>query len=244
VDPFGFPGPYLDGACRQMTRGGILAVTATDCGALCGSYPRAGKRKYWAQGLRNMFMHESGLRILARRVQLIAAQYDRAAIPIFSYSKDHYMRIFFSMIKGRTAADGILEGHGSIAYCEKCLSWDSGKYPDQMCTCGQKRQIAGPLYLGQLWDHTLIQNIAEDNPYADLQSFLDQLVVESKIDSVGFYDLHMVAKYKGIHNIPKRDVVMERLKVMGHEVSTTHFTGKGIRTHAKMSDLLVAMKGD
>ena len=86
IDPFGTPNPYLDSACRRLARNGILAVTATDTSALCGTYPGACIRKYWAIPRKDCMMHETGLRILIRKAQLVAAQYDKALNPIFSYS--------------------------------------------------------------------------------------------------------------------------------------------------------------
>src|SRR3989338_11110280 len=85
VDPFGTPNPFLDAACKRLARDGILAVTATDTSALAGTYPQACIRKYWAAPKKDALMHETGLRILIRKIQLVAAQYDKALTPIFSY---------------------------------------------------------------------------------------------------------------------------------------------------------------
>jgi len=98
IDPFGTPNPFLDSAVKRISRNGILAVTATDTSALAGTYPDACMRKYWAAPLRNELKHEIGIRILTRKIQLVAAQYDKALVPIFSYSKDHYFRVF-SVVK-------------------------------------------------------------------------------------------------------------------------------------------------
>ena len=57
-------------------------------------------------------MHETGLRILIRKIQLVAAQYDKALTPIFSYSKEHYMRAFLKNEKGKHKVDKILKLHG------------------------------------------------------------------------------------------------------------------------------------
>jgi len=92
VDPFGTPNPFLDSAVKRISREGILAVTATDTAPLAGTYPKACKRKYWAMPLRNHEMHEIGLRILIRKVQLIGAQFDKALTPVLSFYKDHYLR--------------------------------------------------------------------------------------------------------------------------------------------------------
>ena len=49
-------------------------------------------------------MHETGIRILIRKIQLIGAQYNKALTPIFSYSKEHYFRVFLKCEKGKEAA--------------------------------------------------------------------------------------------------------------------------------------------
>ena len=38
LDPFGSPNPFLDATARRLSRNGILAVTATDTGALAGAF--------------------------------------------------------------------------------------------------------------------------------------------------------------------------------------------------------------
>src|SRR3989338_5496254 len=127
IDPFGSPNFMLDAACKRLARGGILAVTATDTSALCGTFPKACIRKYWALPKKGPIMHETGLRILIRKIQLIAAQYGKALIPVFSYSKEHYMRVFLKNLKGKEKADGILKLHGM----------SNG---------------VGPMWLGSLWE--------------------------------------------------------------------------------------------
>ena len=69
LDPFGPPVAFLDSTCKRIARDGILAATATDTSALCGSFPDACKRKYAATPLRCPIMHELGLRILIKKCQ-------------------------------------------------------------------------------------------------------------------------------------------------------------------------------
>ena len=88
----------LDSAIKRISRNGILAVTNTDTAALTGTYPKACIRKYWSMPKRDYMMHETGLRILIRKVQLVGMQYEKALYPIFSYFKDHYFRIFFQCV--------------------------------------------------------------------------------------------------------------------------------------------------
>jgi tRNA (guanine26-N2/guanine27-N2)-dimethyltransferase len=52
IDPFGPPVHFIDSALRSIRDKGVLAVTATDTSALCGTYPKACRRKYDATPLK------------------------------------------------------------------------------------------------------------------------------------------------------------------------------------------------
>ncbi|MAF34477.1 tRNA (guanine(10)-N(2))-dimethyltransferase, partial [Candidatus Woesearchaeota archaeon] len=137
IDPFGSPNPFLDAAVRSTKNKGILAITATDTAPLSGTYPKTCKRKYWANPVKDSQMHETGIRILIRKVQLVAAQYDKALTPIYSHSNDHYFRIYLRCERGKERVDKILKQHGIHGE-------------------------AGPLWLGKLWDAALAKKIAKD----------------------------------------------------------------------------------
>jgi len=137
IDPFGTPNPFLDSAVKALSRNSILAVTATDTAPLAGTYPNACRRKYWASPKLDSNKHETGLRILIRKIQLIAAQYEKALTPILSYYHEHYFRVFFKCEKGKTKIDKIIKQHGMF-------------------------NNAGPLWLGNLWDCRLIKKLKTD----------------------------------------------------------------------------------
>src|SRR3989344_4303581 len=189
IDPFGSPVKFLDASVARLAREGILAVTATDTGALSGSFPEACLRKYWAIPLRNELMHEIGLRILIRRVQLAGSVYDKALIPILSYSKEHYMRIFFYCEKGKEKVDDILKLHKYFEF---------------------KNENYGPIWLGKLGDSKILKKVIEnyskiygtDLRKSDMK-FLKKLHSESLINQIGFYDLHALGKRFKIA-IPKK----------------------------------------
>lgn len=155
IDPFGSPNFFLDSAIKRLARDGILAVTATDTSALSGTFIKPCLRKYWAKPSHNYLMHEVGIRILIRKVQLIAAQYEKALTPIFSHSTKHYMRVYFKCEKGKQKADVVLKKHGEF-------------------------ENAGPMWLGQLWDKKLVKkmdlgelNIIKDEAMIDNIGFYD-----------------------------------------------------------------------
>jgi len=206
VDPFGSPNFLLNSAVVRLSRSGILAVTATDTSALAGTYPEACLRKYWAKPLKNELMHEIGLRILIRKVQLVGVQFNKALLPIFSYSKDHYMRVFFECRKSKEECDKVLQQHGFF-------------------------QEAGPVWLGNLWDEKLAGKMVKNNKIEENAKFLRIIQDESKINIVGFYDLHK------LRTSIRKDKFIKKIKDKGYKASETHFTGTGIRSNIEAKEL-------
>ena len=209
VDPFGTPNPYLDSAIKRLARDGILAVTATDTAPLAGTYPEACLRKYWAAPLRNELMHEIGLRILIRKIQLIGAQYDKALTPVFSYYKEHYFRVFLRCEKGKKGVDDIIKQHGMF-------------------------ENAGPLWKGKLWDSKLVDSMtkkAEDR-------FLSIINGESKIDAIGFYDIHKICKRNKVKQLPRKGLLIEEIRKAGYKAAETHFNPNGVRSDITLNCLL------
>ncbi|MBI2522771.1 hypothetical protein HYW19_00105 [Candidatus Woesearchaeota archaeon] len=258
VDPFGSSNYYLDAAIKRISRNGILAVTNTDTAALTGTYPNACVRKYWAAPKLDYLMHETGLRILIRKIQLVGMQYEKALFPIFSYSKDHYFRIFFICLKGKKICDEIAEKHGML-------------------------NNSGPLWLGSLWDKNLvngmyaallknainnsnnknsnstvkypIKNIMPNNKNInnkiiinnnknELLKFLKTIKDESKINSIGFYDLHYLAEKKRLGTMGKKEGIIKNIKSngYGYMASGTHFSGTGIKSNIPYAKLLPLLK--
>jgi len=213
IDPFGSPNMFLDSAVKRISRKGILAITATDTAPLCGTYPKACLRKYWAKPLLNENMHEIGLRILIRKVQLIGAQFDKALIPIFSYSKDHYLRVFFRAVKGKQEVDKIMKQHDYF-------------------------NEAGPMWLGNLEDSKLAAKMSKKNDIEENQKFLNVISSESKVNVVGFYDIHAISKRNKTKQLPKIEDIIKKLKAKGNKASRTHFSGTGIRSNAKLNQIV------
>ena len=221
IDPFGTSNPYLDSAVKRISRNGVLAVTNTDTAALTGTYPKAGIRKYWSMQKKDYMMHETGLRILIRKIQLVGMQYEKALIPIFSYFKNHYFRVFFECVKGKKLCDEIALGHGMF-------------------------NEAGPLWTGNLWNKRLInkmygsllRNINKkiltkknnQNNNKELLKFLKIIKEESKLNVVGFYDMHKTAKKRGLNTTTRKEEVIRRINKKGYKAANTHFSGTGIRT--------------
>ena len=226
IDPFGTPNPFLSAAISRICRKGILVVTATDTSALSGTYEKVTRRKYWATPLRNYMMHEVGLRILIRKVQLLGVQFDKALTPVLSYHKDHYFRIYFKSDTGKTKCDEILDNHKYLLFDHKKIDFSASKY----------KVGVGPLWTGKLFDRKLLGKMVKNNPFPEEQNFLDGLYSESKIDIVGFYDLHALAKrYK--REAPKMETALKDLNGV-----RTHFGIQGVKTKKKLKEVLKVLR--
>lgn len=215
IDPFGSPNPFLDASIRRLSRRGILAVTATDTSALCGTHPRACLRKYWAIPQRIVHMHELGLRILIRKVQLIGAQYDRALLPLVSYADQHYMRVYLCVDKKKNAVDAILKQHGM---------WNQ----------------AGPLWLGPMQDSKILESMHRLCPleWKKTVQLLGILCNESHISSLGFHDIHTLARKYKLASLPSVPVIISALNQQGFVAARTHLSQNGIKTNCSEEEFV------
>ncbi len=231
IDPFGTPNPFLNAAIGRICRKGILAVTATDTAALTGTYPQVTKRKYWAKTHKNYLMHELGLRILIRKVQLQGVQFDKALTPILAYHKDHYFRIYFKSENGKTKCDNLIKQHQFFLFNPKTLDFLPSKNNSK-----EGYDSIGPLWVGKLFDKKLVKKMAKSNPFPEEQKFLDILEIESKKDLLGFIDPHVIAKKYKLA-IPKKELLKKKLKA-----SSTIFSPTGLKTEKSIEDIVSLFK--
>jgi len=226
LDPFGSPAPSLDAACKRLANKGVIAATATDTAALSGSSVAACVRKYWSRPLKNEFMHEIGMRILIHKIQLIASQYEKVLVPLYGHSTAHYIRVYLQAQRGKTKE--VFRHSGYIHYCFRCLNRFTERHNNPKKCCKAPMSVAGPLWLGELWDSKLASKM-KGSPLTDL------IAQESKVPTVGFYSTHMFAKKHKL-GIPKHAILFEKLKKAGYWASLTHFSPESIRTDAPFKE--------
>ncbi len=159
IDPFGSPVPYLDSAIRSLRDGGLLALTATDMAPLCGVHPRACIRKYGGKPLRTEYCHELAIRLLAGCVASTAAKQNIGINVVFSHCTDHYIRLYATIHYGAKKADESLKNMGYVLHCYRCFHRETKKaFPiiafniGRCSECGSKLEIAGPLWIGKIFD--------------------------------------------------------------------------------------------
>jgi tRNA (guanine26-N2/guanine27-N2)-dimethyltransferase len=209
IDPFGTPVPFLDAGVKAISEhGGVIAITATDTAVLCGTYPKTCLRRYQSMPLRNYLMNEVGIRILIKKVQEVAAQYDIALLPIFSNATRHYMRVYLQAEHSTKKTDDVL----------KQIGFYKG---------------AGPMWLGSLYNGQLVKQIykisSKDSYISEeTKKFIRAIKEESKITSIGFFDLSEMK----LKQLPKIQKVLETLHAAGFKAARTHFSPTGIKTNA------------
>ena len=240
IDPFGSPNPFLESAIRALLKRGVLAVTATDTAALTGTYPHATRRKYWARSFITDFMHESALRILIRKIQLEACQYGRALMPVFSYYRNHYVRVFLRYERGARECSPILDRHRAILFNMRTkgrrIYEDGSHYKEE--------KLLGPLWAGPLWDKEIIKGmikkaveIENEKEREKIINFLRTIDEESDIDVPWHFMIPALAKNMKKGNLKPINEIVEELRKEGFLASRTHFAGQAVRTNADADEI-------
>jgi tRNA (guanine26-N2/guanine27-N2)-dimethyltransferase len=245
IDPFGSPNNFLDLSIKRLSRDGILAVTATDTGCLAGTYALACKRKYFSKPLHCQNMHEIGLRILIRKVQLLGIHQSKSLRPIFSFFKDHYFKIFFKAEKGRKKCDELIKEFGYYLFCKDCLyqttTPDIFDSTNTCPNCKNKLDYAGPLWLGSLWDTQIVEDILtkakESSQFKDLVKFIEIIFTESKLNIPFFYHIPSFLKVYKQESLRKKSEIFSLVSKSGFKVVSTHFKEESIRSDIDLHSL-------
>ncbi len=238
LDPFGSPVEFLDTALRSVRRRGVLAVTATDTGVLCGAYRNACLRKYLAEPIRGELCHEAGLRILIGTVVRYAAKYDLGVNVLLAYYRDHYFRAFLRLKSGARKAD---RGLSKLGYL-----WqdENGRFEYSEEFLPERPRAHGPLWLGPLKEQKFIERLlegAKGHPLAHKKTLPFLEVLSEELDTPFLYDTHALARRNGLQARKLADII-EILREKGYKASRTHFSPMAIKTDAPFEELLEALK--
>jgi len=251
IDPYGSPSPFLDFAIAALKNNGLLALTATDTAPLCGVNPKACVRKYFGKPLRTEYSHELALRLLISSVVLSSARYDLGAVPLFSFSADHYLRLYVHLKHGALRANEAREKIGYVLHCFNCLNrkWilDIPSPLEIICDfCNKKMDIAGPLWLGQLSDRNFCREMWEGvgDTFAGAKKRLTQLLVLT-LDEADmpptYFMIDKICEKLGLRTI-SRDQIIDNLIKTGYQAVRTHFNPQGIKSNAPILAIKKAVK--
>jgi tRNA (guanine26-N2/guanine27-N2)-dimethyltransferase len=247
LDPFGSPAPFIDTAIQSIKVRGVVAATATDTAPLCGTHPRALRRRYNVRPARTAWEKEQAVRILAGYIIRRAAAHEYGARILLAYYSDYYVRVYAEITKGAKRADESLETLGYGVYCDSCGYTATHSEPPRLCPyCGGRATVVGPLYRGPLCDHGIIDEMLEEAEGLELAapekviSFLKSFRQECGITKP-YYRIDRICSMLGV-SMPRPAAVAEALREEGYRAVRTVFDPRGVKTDAPHSIVLETVR--
>lgn len=254
LDPYGSPSMFLDSAIRSVKSGGMLLVTATDAGVLCGNGADTCYTKYGAMSLRNPACHEMALRILLQSINSHACRYSKYIVPVLSLSIDFYFRVFVLVFDGQMKAKASLANIGFFYICNSCNSFfkqafgtslatsgnvkfvPTNDYMSNVCTnCSGKLKLAGPAWTGPLHDRTFVSQVLEHietSKYGTKDRILGMLnLALEEITNPLYYVLDQLCAAMHCES-PNHAIFRSALLNAGYQVSYSHANQNSIKTDA------------
>lgn len=229
IDPFGSPVYFLDEISKNVKPDSYLAVTATDCGALAGIFPKTCEERYGVKLERTECFKEIGIRNLIGVVAMNLQKHKYFVSPLLSHATEHYFRIFLKV-----------GGKGEIPIKKFCHCKNCG-----YCTferilecefCKTKISSLGPLWSGDLYDKSLCFSILDtlrQNHFqksANARKIMLSVIAECK--EPFYYNIHRISE-RVSKNTPAVDDVITELKKLGFRATHTQFSNTSVKTDAK-----------
>ena len=236
IDPFGSPSKYIDCAIRATMHSGMLALTATDLQVLHGLFNKAAKRRYYGTPVKTEFSNEIAIRLILGCVSFVAGRLDISFQPLFVDHDMHYYRTYMKILNTPEKEEKI----GYIIFCRSCKDrYTEITRQDKCRKCGHETEIAGPLWIGKLFEKEFIQK---------MKNVKNDLIVNKKCDRIieraeeqaelpaTYYTLDEIASM--IKSAPlKLNEAIERLRAQGYKASMTSLNPGGFRTDCEIDKI-------
>ncbi len=236
IDPFGSPAKYFDCGLRATMHGGIFSCTATDLQVLNGLFNNACKRRYGGLPIKTEYSNEIAIRLMLGCLRTVSARLDLEIIPLFVECDMHYYRIF---VKVKTRPDQS-ENLGFIFHCKSCGHRSMKKEMLSLCEkCGFKLIVAGPLWIGKIFDKNFVEEMAEQLPLFSVEKKCEKLITKAIAESdlpATFFTLDEIASKMKRAPI-KLESAIKKLQEAGYKSSPTSFSPTGFRTEAPIDEI-------
>jgi len=237
IDPFGSPAAFFDCGIRATMHGGLLSIAATDLQVLNGLFQGACKRKYGGVPVRTEYGNEIAIRLVLGSLRAVAARLGVEIIPMFVESEMHYYRIY---VKVRNRPDQ-QENLGYILHCKNCGHRKITLEQEQECElCKLKISIAGPLWIGKIFDKEFVQNMLLENSKLetdkDCEKILNKCLEEAEMPGT-YYTVDEIASIMKA-SPPKLEKVIVSLRENNFLSSVTVFNPTGFRTNANINEII------
>ena len=236
IDPFGSPAPFFDCGVRATMHGGMLSATATDLQVLNGLFQSACNRKYGGKPIRVEYGNEIAIRLILGSLRTVTGRLGVKFVPLFVESDMHYYRIFVRILNRPDQEENI----GYIIHCETCGNRKQSQEQIKNCElCKSKNKIAGPLWIGKIFEKEFIKNMMEECSKFTIEKNCEKLIykvlLESQMPATYFTLDEIASKIKS--SPPKLEIVLDKLKKTGFISSPTAFCPTGFRTNANIEQI-------
>lgn len=257
LDPYGSASVFLDSTVQAVSDGGILLVTCTDMGVLCGNHSEACFGKYGGTSLKAKFCHEMAIRLLLFSMECHANRYKRYIKPLLSVSVDFYIRVFVQVFTSAAEVKRSPSKHSLVFLCVGCGTFHlqpmgrcieegrSKKYPpahgppigpscDQ---CSSKFHLGGPIWTAPIHDTGFVARLlkcVKEQPklFNTSERIVGLLsVIAEEVDSPLYYTVDHLC---GVLHCSTPSLVQIRSAVIeaGYTASSSHACRTALKTDA------------
>ena len=237
IDPFGSPSRYIDCAIRATMHGGMLALTATDLQVLHGLFNKAAKRRYYGTPIKTEFSNEIAIRLILGCVSFVAGRLDISFEPLFVDHDMHYYRTYLRILNTPEQEEKI----GYIIFCRNCKDRHAEIIKQNECRkCGQKTEIAGPLWIGSLFQKKFVNKMKDIKDNLTVNKRCERIIERSELESdlpPTYYTLDEIASKMNCAPLKLNDAV-EKLKSQGFNASMTSLNPSGFRTDCEIDKII------
>ena len=243
VDPFGSPARFIDCAIRATVHGGIISVTATDLQVLNGLFQNACMRRYGGTPLRTEYGNEIAIRLVLGCIRHISARMDIEIIPLFVESSMHYYRVYIK-IQNRVDQN---QNIGYILHCKNCDARISTiKHQEKCDVCDHKVELAGPLWIGKLFDEAFVQEMYNESKNRKLDKKCIRMLGTATLEvhmPPAYYTLDEIAAKTKASPLKLQTVIAELIR-QGFAATPTSFNPTGFKTDAPINIIKQIFKKD
>jgi tRNA (guanine26-N2/guanine27-N2)-dimethyltransferase len=237
IDPFGSPAEFFDCGIRATVHGGMLSTAATDLQVLNGLFQGACKRKYGGIPVRVEYGNEMAIRLVLGSLRSVAARLGVKIIPMFVESEMHYYRTYVKILNQIDQEENV----GYIIHCKNCGHRKISLEQQQECElCKLKTSIAGPLWIGKIFDKEYVKNMIDEIANLEIKKSCEKTLYkcldEAEMPAI-YFTLDEIAK-KIKSSPPKLEKIILNLKENGFTSSVTSFNPTGFRTNANINEII------
>jgi len=237
VDPFGSPSKFIDCAIRATMHGGLFSSTATDLQVLHGLFPQACKRRYYGIPIKTEYGNEIAIRLILGCIAFVASRFDIQIIPLFVENEMHYYRTYMRILKRADQEENL----GYIIHCTSCGNRQVSLLTKNECElCKSKNRIAGPLWIGALFEKKFVKSMLENSTQLTVEKkcekILEKCLLEAEMPAT-YFTLDEIASKMQSAPISMNNAI-SKLQKNGFDSSPTSLNNTGFRTNAKINQIL------